>query len=65
VLKTGSECSFITHKLRFSACFCLVPATSKTFFNGLLAIGKIAAIADWAIFRDAIHWQANGKAGKN
>jgi hypothetical protein len=23
VLKTGSKCSFITHKLRFFACFCL------------------------------------------
>jgi hypothetical protein len=36
VLKTGSKCSFITHKLRFFACFCLVSAASKTFFNGLL-----------------------------
>ena len=24
------------HKLRFSACFCLASAASKTFFNGLL-----------------------------
>ena len=24
------------HKLRFFACFCLVSAASKTFFNGLL-----------------------------
>jgi len=36
VLKTGSKCSFITHKLRFFACFCLVSAASQTFFNGLL-----------------------------
>ncbi|MDO8333294.1 MAG: hypothetical protein Q7T35_01320, partial [Nitrosomonas sp.] len=36
VLKTGSKCSFITHKLHFFACFCLVSVASKTFFNGLL-----------------------------
>ena len=42
VLKTDSKCSFIKHKLRFFACFCLASATSKTFFNGLLTkiIGK-------------------------
>jgi hypothetical protein len=36
VLKTDSKCSFIKHKLRFFACFCLASAASKTFFNGLL-----------------------------
>jgi hypothetical protein len=37
-LKTGSECSFTTRKLRFLACFCLVLPASPTFFNGLLAV---------------------------
>jgi orotate phosphoribosyltransferase len=41
VLKTGSKCSFITHKLRFFACFCLVSAASKTFFNGLLVFDTL------------------------
>ena len=36
-MKIGSKCSFITHKLRFFANFCLALAASKTFFNGLLA----------------------------
>jgi len=38
VLKTDSKCSFIMHKLRFFACFCLASAASKTFFNGLLEL---------------------------
>ncbi|MDO9310337.1 MAG: hypothetical protein Q7T85_01440, partial [Nitrosomonas sp.] len=36
VLKTGSKCSFIKHKLRSFACFCLTSAASNTFFNSLL-----------------------------
>ncbi len=36
VLKTGKKSSFIMHKLRFFACFCLASVASNTFFNGLL-----------------------------
>jgi hypothetical protein len=32
-LKTGSKCSFIGHKLRFSPCYCHVSAVSNTFAN--------------------------------
>jgi len=36
VLKIASKCSFIKHKLRFFAYFCLASAASNTFFNSLL-----------------------------
>jgi hypothetical protein len=37
-LKTGSKCSFIGHKLRFSPCYCHVSAVSNTFANSLSAL---------------------------
>jgi hypothetical protein len=41
-LKTGSECSFTTRKLRFLACFCLVLPSLATFSNSLIRSGNPA-----------------------
>ena len=63
MLKTGLKCSFITHKLRFFACFCLVSAASKTFFNGLLSHDevKIGRAAEYQAFlKDPVNRRPNG-----
>jgi hypothetical protein len=42
----SKKCSFIKHKLRFFACFCLASAALKTFFNGLLTSASIRMDVD-------------------